>query len=74
MLFDAHTTGVELCAVVAERLRNRGAYGVRVQLVTPGPVILAGSPAGQREAAEQVLANLGVEVVTGVRVSRFGVM
>ncbi len=37
----------------------------QVSLVTPGNGVLEGSPAGQREASEQVLANYGVSVVTG---------
>lgn len=58
--------GVELAAVVAERVRQKGLGGlVRVQVVTPGHTILEGSPQGQRQAAEAVLAQLGVEIVTG---------
>ena len=62
--------GVELSAVIAERLRQKdGAnVGVNVELVTPGPAILDGSPEGQREAAMQVLTTLGVKVVTGTKV------
>jgi NADH:ubiquinone reductase (non-electrogenic) len=44
----------------------------RVQLVTPGADILEGSPVGQREAARRALSSLGVEVLTGVRVTRLG--
>ncbi|GFH26384.1 uncharacterized protein HaLaN_24527, partial [Haematococcus lacustris] len=69
VIVGAGYAGVELAAVIAERLRRSGANrSVRVQLVTPGAGILEGSPLGQRQAAEQVLAGLDVEVVTGARV------
>ncbi|KAL6761833.1 putative type II NADH dehydrogenase [Haematococcus lacustris] len=69
VIVGAGYAGVELSAVIAERLRRSGANrSVRVQLVTPGAGILEGSPLGQRQAAEQVLAGLDVEVVTGARV------
>lgn len=45
--------GVELAAVVAERLGSRG----RVVLLTPGAHILEGAPPGQRAAAEEVRAR-----------------
>ncbi|KIZ01897.1 NADH dehydrogenase [Monoraphidium neglectum] len=57
--------GVELASVIGERVQGRG---VAVKMVTPGDVILAGSPEGQREAARKVLDDLGVEVVTGAMV------
>ncbi|EFJ41470.1 hypothetical protein VOLCADRAFT_107672 [Volvox carteri f. nagariensis] len=66
--------GVELAAVVGERLRGRrgGGGAVSVQLLTPGSDILEGSPEGQRAAANKALQDLGVQVVTGVRVEALG--
>ncbi|GLC41561.1 hypothetical protein PLESTB_000701900 [Pleodorina starrii] len=66
--------GVELAAVVGERLlagrRGGGGGGgsLSVRLVTPGSDVLEGCPEGQRAAANQALAELGVEVLTGTRV------
>jgi hypothetical protein len=48
--------GVELAAVVGERLRGKA----RVVLLTPGADILEAAPAGQREAAVQVRVGLWV--------------
>ncbi|WIA13328.1 hypothetical protein OEZ85_006911 [Tetradesmus obliquus] len=53
--------GVELAAVVGERLRGKA----RVVLLTPGAEILEAAPAGQREAAVQALQSLGVDIMTG---------
>ncbi|KXZ54885.1 hypothetical protein GPECTOR_4g957 [Gonium pectorale] len=66
--------GVELAAVLAERLRRAGGApgGVVLRLLTPGSDILEGSPAGQREAARKVLSELGVDVLTGARVRELG--
>lgn len=65
-IHDGHTAGVELSAVIAERLRAKGLGGaVRVSVVTPGQSILEGSPEGQRQAAVEVLTGLGVDIVTG---------
>ncbi|GIL55110.1 hypothetical protein Vafri_10725 [Volvox africanus] len=63
--------GVELAAVLGERLRGRGG-ALTVRLLTPGSDILEGSPQGQRAAANKALADLGVTVVTGVRVEALG--
>mmetsp|Transcript_8825 Transcript_8825/g.15280 ORF Transcript_8825/g.15280 Transcript_8825/m.15280 type:complete len:459 (-) Transcript_8825:389-1765(-) len=69
MIVGAGYAGVELCAVIAERLRGKGLAGtVRVSLVTPGQSIMEGSPAGQKQAALDVLTGLSVDVVTGTRV------
>uniref|UniRef100_A0A061QRN0 NADH:ubiquinone reductase (Non-electrogenic) n=1 Tax=Tetraselmis sp. GSL018 TaxID=582737 RepID=A0A061QRN0_9CHLO len=57
-------SGVELAAVVAERLGPRGS----VRLVNPGREILPQADAGQREAAQRTLSGLGVAVVAGARV------
>lgn len=57
--------GVELAAVLAERLAGRG----RIKLVTSAPDILPGSPEGQREAARAALADKGVAVMVGARVT-----
>ncbi|KAI3435718.1 hypothetical protein D9Q98_001776 [Chlorella vulgaris] len=57
--------GVELAAVVAERLRGRA----RIKLVTSTADILPGSPQGNREAAHRVLADQGVSILTGAQVT-----
>lgn len=67
VVVGAGYAGVELSAVVAERLRGSGS-AVAVQLITPGADIMESSPSGQRESARRVLADLGVEVMTGTRV------
>lgn len=54
--------GVELAAVVAEKLRKTSG---RVTLVTDLNEILATSPDLQRAAAKDVLAETGVEVRAG---------
>jgi NADH:ubiquinone reductase (non-electrogenic) len=57
MVVGAGYAGVELAAVIAERLGGRAV----VQIVTPGASILEGSPEGQRAAAEKVrLRGAGV--------------
>ncbi|MEW5319351.1 MAG: hypothetical protein WDW38_010509 [Sanguina aurantia] len=59
MVIGAGYAGVELVTAVAERLKG----AAQVKLVTPGSSIMAGLPEGQRQAALDVLARLGVEVV-----------
>jgi NADH dehydrogenase FAD-containing subunit len=49
-IVGAGYAGVELAAVVGERLKGKA----RVVLLTPGAEILEAAPAGQREAAVQV--------------------
>ncbi|GIL82756.1 hypothetical protein Vretimale_8316 [Volvox reticuliferus] len=63
--------GVELVAMLGERLRGRG-EALTVRLLTPGSDILEGSPEGQRAAANKALADLGVAVMAGVRVEALG--
>jgi demethylphylloquinone reductase len=63
--------GVELATVVSERLRARGVGSdcVRVSVITPSQQgVLEGAPEGQRQAASQALAQLGVHVLAGERV------
>lgn len=50
VVVGAGYAGVELAAVVAERLKGRGV----VKVVTPGASILESSPPGQQEAARKV--------------------
>lgn len=50
VIVGAGYAGVELAAVVAERVKGK----VRVMLLTPSSEILDGAPPGQREAAVQV--------------------
>lgn len=50
VIVGAGYAGVELSAVVGERVRGKA----RVTVVTPGDEILETAPAGQREAAAQV--------------------
>lgn len=50
MIVGAGYAGVELCSVIAERLKGQAV----VKLVTPGADILEQSPAGQRVAARRV--------------------
>mmetsp|Transcript_12216 Transcript_12216/g.26290 ORF Transcript_12216/g.26290 Transcript_12216/m.26290 type:complete len:577 (-) Transcript_12216:557-2287(-) len=64
MVVGAGYAGVELASVLAERLYGRA----QVQLVTPRDDILDTSPEGQRLAARRVLAQLGVEIITGSKV------
>jgi NADH:ubiquinone reductase (non-electrogenic) len=65
VVVGAGYAGVELSAVVAERVRGKA----RVLLVTPSAEILDTAPAGQREAATQALRSLGVSIMTGNRVT-----
>jgi NADH:ubiquinone reductase (non-electrogenic) len=50
MIVGAGYAGIELAAVVAERLQGKAS----VVVVTPGAGILESAPAGQRQAAEEV--------------------
>ena len=50
VVVGAGYAGVELAAVVGERMRGKAS----VVLVTPGGCILESAPAGQRQAAEEV--------------------
>ena len=61
--------GVELAAVVAERLKVSSPSS-RVELVTAARGILDGAPAGQRAAAEAKLAAAGVVVKANAAVAR----
>jgi len=63
--------GVELAAVVAERLRASPAGG-SVDMITPNSRVMTTSPPGQRAAAMKVLNNAAVNVVDGrvVRLDR----
>lgn len=63
--------GVELAAVVAERLKaSKSSSSFRVELVTAAKSILDGAPAGQRAAAEAKLAAAGVVVKANAAVAR----
>jgi NADH:ubiquinone reductase (non-electrogenic) len=62
VVVGAGYSGVELAAVVAERLSGRN---VRVRVVTPGAGVLEGAAEGQRQASQEVLSSLGVQVLTG---------
>ena len=63
--------GVELAAVVAERLKaSSTSTSFRVELVTAAKSILDGAPAGQRAAAEAKLAAAGVVVKANAAVAR----
>ena len=63
--------GVELAAVVAERLKaSSSSSSFRVELVTAANSILNGAPAGQRAAAEAKLAAAGVVVKANAAVAR----
>jgi len=53
VIVGAGYAGVELSAVVGERMRGKAA----VVLVTPGGSILETAPAGQRQAAEEVRSS-----------------
>lgn len=53
VVVGAGYAGVELSAVVGERMKGKAA----VVLVTPGASILESAPAGQRQAAEEVSAG-----------------
>eukprot|EP00877_Chromochloris_zofingiensis_P003349 jgi/Chrzof1/13014/Cz07g16140.t1 len=66
MIVGAGYAGVELCSVIAERLKGQAV----VKLVTPGADILEQSPAGQRVAARRVLDSLGVDVMTSTKVMK----
>ena len=61
-------SGVELSAVIAERLAGKAAGGI-VDMITPSGRVMAGAPPGQREAAMKVLDKANVNVVGG-RVTR----
>lgn len=65
VVVGAGYSGVELAAVLAERLGGRG----RVRLVTNESDVLTRSPEGQRAAARAVLAERGVSLVTHARVT-----
>lgn len=54
--------GVELAAILAERLEDRG----KVQVVDVTPDICTSAPAGNREAAYKILSSRGVELILGV--------
>ncbi|KAI7840189.1 hypothetical protein COHA_005972 [Chlorella ohadii] len=56
--------GVELAAVVAERLRGRA----RIKLITSTDDILPQSPQGNRETAKRALQDKGVSILTDAQV------
>lgn len=53
VIVGAGYAGVELAAVVGERMKGKAS----VVVVTPGSSILESAPAGQRQAAEEVRGN-----------------
>lgn len=57
-------SGVELAAVVAERLNGRSSGG-DVDVITPRGEVMAAAPLGQRDAAMRVLEKARVNVVSG---------
>jgi demethylphylloquinone reductase len=62
--------GVETAAVIAERLKTKGlSKSINCVLLTADGNILSSSPAGQREAAEKVLDQAGVEVKRNLQVT-----
>ena len=68
-IIGAGYAGVELAAVVAERLGGLNGQ-VKTELVTPNLDIMDGCPPGQVASAKRVLSSLGVRVVTGTKVTR----
>ncbi len=76
-IVGAGATGVELAAELHNTLRVLTAYGlenfdperqIRISIVEAGPRILPGLPDHVAEGTMKVLADLGVEVMTGERV------
>lgn len=73
-------TGVELAGALAEIARQTLAQdfrhfdprAARIMLIEAGPTILSAFPAKLRDAARRDLERLGVEVRTGVAVTRIG--
>ena len=62
--------GVETAAVIAERLKTKGlSKSINCVLLTADGNILSSAPAGQREAAEKVLDQAGVEVKRNLQVT-----
>lgn len=62
--------GVETAAVIAERLKIKDlSNSINCVLLTADGSILSSSPAGQREAAEKVLDQAGVEVKRNLQVT-----
>src|SRR5258708_22144003 len=75
-IVGAGATGVELAAELHNTLRVLTAYGlenfdperqIRISIVEAGPRILPGLPDHVAEGTMKVLADLGVEVMTGER-------
>jgi NADH dehydrogenase len=76
-IVGAGATGVELAAELHNTIRVLAAYGlenfrperqIRITVIEAGPRILPGLPDHIAEGALKVLADLGVEVLTGDRV------
>eukprot|EP00879_Flechtneria_rotunda_P005955 GHRR01006261.1.p1 GENE.GHRR01006261.1~~GHRR01006261.1.p1 ORF type:complete len:631 (+),score=240.17 GHRR01006261.1:87-1979(+) len=65
VIVGAGYAGVELASVIGERVNGKA----QVMLVTPGNDILETAPAGQRQAAVQVLRSLGVNILVATKVT-----
>jgi demethylphylloquinone reductase len=64
VVVGAGYAGVELAAVVAERLKGRGL----VRILTSGQDVLEGCPEGQRDASRRALTSAGVAIMPGTSV------
>jgi NADH dehydrogenase len=77
-IVGAGATGVELCAELHKATRELASYGldridpernVRIVLIEAGPRILPALPERLSQAAHRLLDDLGIEVLTGRRVT-----
>lgn len=77
-IVGAGATGVELAAELHNTTRMIAAYGlrdldpdrhIRIRLIEAGPRVLPGLTEGLSASVTEILGGLGVEVLTGVRVT-----